>query len=200
MTGKGEPLGAYGEEVSAHYAVPGKLVDQSESFVFRVDGKDGQPTEVWKLYPNLNLNTIQRYQKLTELIRHTVDGQGGSIQTPDGSIRFDFQWKVSPIKEVRLHKGFPLAVSDWVEGEHVQDLIQKQEQNGQLDHPLQRISAVDKGLITDALDGLSSSVNSFLRMRGDRSPLIWVTPLNVKPVDSQLVVTDLCAAVTVMGS
>jgi len=181
-------MGEHINEMVKRLRVPGEFINFNEALIFKVEAETG--LKVWKIYPGFSLTTIIKYQELTNLAAKYADGKPWKISTLDESLEFLFTWKVIPINQVREHEGCPLAISEWVDGLSVQDLLDRQDELGELDHPLQRINAIDYGGIQGDMTEFCGPLNTELRTSN-----IWFTTVNTKPKGSQLVITDVCPSV-----
>lgn len=138
------------------FDIPGKFMSRNEGHIYRVE-KVGR-AEAWKIYPHLELSTIRHYQHLTDLVLNHISGRAEILSSLDGSVKFPFTWKVVPIDLVSVSHGHPLTQSEWVEGDSIQDLIDRQLQSGEEEHPIQKIEALDFDSIYGSLKQFSQSL------------------------------------------
>lgn len=165
--------------------VPGKFVNYNEALIYKVKAK------VWKLYPGFSLSTIYKYQALTAQVADYCDGKQWTISAQKGSPAFSFTWRIVQIEQVQEYEDFPLTISQWIEGDSVQDLLDRQEELGETTHPLQQIEAADYGAIQGKITQFCEPLNTALNNSN-----IWFTTVNAKPITHQLVVTDICPRVS----
>lgn len=181
-------MGERVEEIVKRLKVPGKYIGYGEALIYRVESE--RRSKVWKIYPGFSLSTIEKYQALTAIAANYANGRLWKISTSDKSIEFPFIWKVIPIDQVIEYQGYPLAISEWINGPSVQDLLDRNNRFGGLKHPLQRIEAADYQSVSGSMSQFCEQLNRDLVISH-----VWFTTVNTKPQGNQIRVTDICPSV-----
>ena len=147
-------------ELVRRLKVPGEFITFNEALIYKVESKTG--LKAWKIYPGFFLAAIEKYQALTTMAANYADGKPWKISTQDNSIEFPFTWKVIPIDQVKEYQGYPLAISQWINGPSIQDLLDRNERFGELKHPLQKIESLDYGAVHGTMTAFCEQLNKNL--------------------------------------
>lgn len=141
-------------------------------------GKDSQVYKkgenVIKVYSELSMNKLIEYKLVTERAKQLLDGR--KIESPFGELTV----VVNPITEINEFEDGVYAISPFVEGRNVQELLNND-----------TIDQQTFNQFSNVLDPLSVELIQETQHRG-----IYIIPYNTKITeDGHLVITDICRRV-----